>query len=345
MHALQSTFDRRRFLVVSAQVGAAAIGGSAYARSRQPERPTPSFENNTASRTLPTAILGRTGRTVPRLGLGCFPIGGLSKEEDAAAVLDAALLAGVRYLDTAPSYHAGRSESRVGAAVKRWIASHVPDARAAARGELHVATKTLERSADGARRELESSLQRLGLDSVDCIQCHEVHDDWERLFDKDGALAGLEKARDEGLTKHIGITCHRDPSYAINAIKRFPFATALVPINPIDVQHHSFVRGFLPFAAENDIAVIAMKVFGGGFLLNTRDENGEPAYTPGDLLRYALAQPGVGVCVPGCETLEHVRVDAEAVRAFEQPDAAWLEAMEAKAGTHEGKSTEWYKDG
>lgn len=291
---------------------------------------------------LPTATLGRTGRTVPRLGLGCFPVGGLPKEEDAAAVLDAALLAGVRYLDTAPSYHAGRSESRVGAAIKRWTDWRC---RGDARSALYVATKTLDRTADGARRELDASLKRLGLDFVDCIQCHEVHDDWERLFDKDGALAGLEKARDEGLARHIGITCHRDPSYAINAIKRFPFATALVPVNPIDVQHHSFVRGFLPFAAENDVAVIAMKVFGGGFLLNARDENGQPAYTPGDLLRYALAQPGVAVCVPGCDTLEHVRVDAEAVRGFEQPDAAWLEAMEAKAGKHEGKSTEWYKDG
>lgn len=328
------TWTRRTFL--SASAGAALAGLSGLGRGRQ-DSPTAAA----GQPALPTATLGRTQRMLPRFGLGCFPVGGLAKEEDAAAVLDAALNAGVRYLDTAPSYHAGRSELRVGAAIKRWTEAHGPEART----ELYVATKTLDRTADGARRELEASLKRLGIESVDCIQCHEVHGDWERLFEKDGALAGLEKARDEGLTKHIGITCHRDPSYAINAIQRFSFATALVPINPIDVQHHSFVRGFLPFAAENGFAVVAMKVFGGGFLLNTRDEKGERVFTPGDLLRYALAQPGVAVCVPGCETLEHVRVDAEAVRAFEQPDAAWLEAMEARAGTHEGKSTEWYKDG
>lgn len=336
-------WTRRTFLAASAGAALAGLGGLGRGGLTRSVQDSPTAAIQPAA--LPTATLGRTERTLPRFGLGCFPVGGLAKEEDAAAVLDAALQAGVRYLDTAPSYHAGRSESRVGAAVKTWIEAHAPEARTAARGELYVATKTLDRTADGARRELEASLQRLGLDCVDCIQCHEVHGDWERLFEKDGVLAGLGKARDEGLTRHIGITCHRDPSYAINAIKRFPFATALVPVNPIDVQHHSFVRGFLPFAAENGVAVVAMKVFGGGFLLNTRDEKGERVFTPGDLLRYALAQPGVAVCVPGCETLEHVRVDAEAIRAFAQPDAAWLEAMEAKAGKHEGKSTEWYKDG
>lgn len=338
MNQHTATWTRRTFLSASAGAALAGLGGLGR---RVQDSPTAAIEPTA----LPITTLGRTQRTLPRFGLGCFPVGGLAKEEDAAAVLDAVLLAGVRYLDTAPSYHAGHSESRVGAAVKRWVESHAPEGRAAARGELYVATKTLDRTSDGARRELEASLKRLGLEFVDCIQCHEVHDDWERLFEKDGALAGLEKARDEGLTKHIGITCHRDPSYAISAIRRFPFVTALVPINPIDVQHHSFVRGFLPFAVENDVAVIAMKVFGGGFLLNTRDDAGERAFTPGDLLRYALAQPGVAVCVPGCETLEHVRVDADAVRGFTQPDAAWLEAMEAKAGKHEGKSTEWYKDG
>ncbi|MCL4219997.1 MAG: aldo/keto reductase [Phycisphaerales bacterium] len=329
-----SAWTRRTFLSASAGAALAGLGGLGRL-----------WQDSSAaagqSAALPTAALGRTGRVLPRLGLGCFPVGGLANEDDAAAVLDAALSAGVRYLDTAPSYHAGRSESRVGSAIKRWTEAHGPEAR----NQLYVATKTLDRTADGARRELEASLKRLGIDCVDCIQCHEVHDDWESLFAKDGALAGLEKARDEGLARHIGITCHRDPSYAISAIRRFPFVTALVPINPIDVQHHSFVRGFLPFAAENGVAVVAMKVFGGGFLLTTRDEKGERVFTPGDLLRYALAQPGVAVCVPGCETLEHVRVDAVAVRGFEQPDAAWLEGVEAKAGRHEGKSTEWYKDG
>lgn len=338
MSTAPNPWSRRDFLAASASLCAAGVlnSTSAHVWHAQPDRQTPADRPDA----LPSITLGRTGRTVPRLGLGCFPIGGLASEEDAAAVLDAALAAGVRYLDTAPSYQRGRSESRVGAALARWKESHGPDWRS----DFYVATKTLERNADAARRELESSLARLGLDHVDCIQCHEIHDDWQKLFDNDGALAGLEKARDEGLTKHIGITCHRDPSYAVNAIKRFPFLTALVPINPIDVQHHSFVRGFLPFAVENNVSVIAMKIFGGGFLLNTQTESGQPAYTPGDLLRYALAQPGVAVCVPGCDKIEHVAADVAAVSAFAQPEPDWLAAMEARAGKHQGKSTEWYKD-
>jgi len=320
-------WTRRKFLAASAGTCAWALAG-------------PAFGKDGAPAPLPTATLNRTGRRVPRLGLGCFPIGQLASEEAAAAVLDAAIGSGVRYLDTAPSYARGRSERRVGSAVGRWLDAHPETSRE----EFYINTKTLERTADGARRELEQSLERLGLDCVDCIQCHEVHDDWPKLFDDDGAIAGLEKAREEGLTKHIGITCHRNPDFIKSAIERYPFVTALVPINPIDVQHRSFVRAFLDFAVAHDVAVIGMKVFGGGFLLDRTDEKGRPLYTPGELLRYALAQPGVKVCVPGCERVEHVRVDVQAVRAFTQPDAAWLAAMEARAGPHEGKSTEWYKD-
>lgn len=296
---------------------------------------------------LPTIRLGRTASTVPRLGLGCFPLGQLANDDEAHAVLLRALDLGVRYLDTAPSYANGRSERRVGRAVAEWLAADASRARA----DLFIATKTLERTADGARRELERSLERLGLDHVDTIQCHEVHDDWESLFAAGGAIEGLNKAREGALCRHVAITGHRNPKYLIEAIRRFPprddgsgFVTALVPINPIDVQHLSFVREFLPFAAEQGVAAIAMKIFGGGFLLGRTLADGTRAYTPGDLLRYALAQPGVALAVPGCDQVSHVETDRDAVAAFAQPEPAWLAEIEARAGTHEGKTTEWYKD-
>lgn len=327
--------SRRSFLLRASAAGACLAAPWALGRSA------------CGSGEPPTASLGVTGRTLPRFGLGCFPVGQLADEDDAHAVLTRALDLGVRYFDTAPSYARGRSEQRLGRALREWLAADASRSRA----DLFVATKTLERSASGARRELEESLDRLGLEYVDTLQCHEVHDDFETLFAAGGAVEGLQRARGEGLIRHLAITGHRNPRYLVESIRRLPprddgsgFVTALVPVNPIDVQHLSFVRGFLPFAAEQGVAVIAMKVFGGGFLLDRTLEDGAPAYSAGDLLRYALAQPAVAVAVPGCDAIEHVETDHAAIASFTPPDGAWLAEMESRAGVHEGKSTEWYKE-
>jgi aryl-alcohol dehydrogenase-like predicted oxidoreductase len=274
--------------------------------------------------------LGRTGRVVPRLGFGSAPIGRLRSAEDAVEVVKAAIRLGVRYLDTAPSYSRGRAEKRLGAALA---------ACGVNRAEFFIATKTQRRDGAGARRELEESLKRLGVDYVDALQVHEVHDDVDRLFGAGAVVPELEKARDEGLIRHIGVTGHRDPAYLVEAVRRYEFATALVPVNPMDVKHLSFIRGFLPVAAERGTAVIAMKVFAGGGLL----EDGR--FAAGELLRYALSTPHVAAAVPGCETVAHVQEAHAAVSGFEALSAQERAALEARAGTHRGKESEWYKPG
>jgi aryl-alcohol dehydrogenase-like predicted oxidoreductase len=278
---------------------------------------------------LPTVTLGRTGRTVPRLGFGGAPIGRLSSARDAVEVVKAAVRFGVRYLDTAPSYSRGRSEQRIGAALA---------ACGVDRSELFIATKTLRRDGSGARRELEESLERLGTDYVDALQVHEVHDDVDNVFGEGAVLEALQKAKEEGLIRHIGITCHRSPAYIVEAVRRYDFDVALVPVNPLDVKHLSFVQEFLPLAAEKGTAVIAMKVYGGGSLLD------DDRFTAGELLRYALSTPQVDVAVPGCDEIAHVEEAHTAVSGFEVLTADERTALEERAGAHRGKKSEWYKD-
>lgn len=289
-----------------------------------------------AAAAMPRAVLA--GRELPRMGLGAFALGQLRDAEAGVAVARHALDLGMRYIDTAPSYGNGESERRVGAALRAWTAA------GGRREDLFIATKTLRRDGAGARRELEESLARLGVEYVDSVQCHEVHGDYERLFGEGAAAPALEKARDEGLIRHLGITGHRNPKYLVEACRRFDFATALVPVNPIDTQHLSFVREFLPFAVERGIGVVAMKVFGGGFLLHRTLANGEKAFSPAELLHYALSQPGVAVAVPGCERMLHVEEAVAAARGFVTLSAESLAALEGRAGEHQGKQTEWYKD-
>jgi aryl-alcohol dehydrogenase-like predicted oxidoreductase len=260
------------------------------------------------------------------LGIGCYPLSTLVSDHAATAIVRRAFELGVRYVDTAPSYGSGVSELRIGAALQGFD-----------RKDFYLATKTLERGASGARRDLESSLKRLGVDHVDCIQVHEVNEDWETLFAKDSVLTGLEKAREEGLTRFIGITGHRDPKHLIAAIGRYPFATALVPVNPIDPQHLSFVLDFLPRAAKLGVAVIAMKLFAGGRLVF------EKRATAKQCIGFALSKPQVSVIVPGCNTIQEVE-EAYAAALSPLPDAPSLAALEIQVGRHRGTESEWYKD-
>jgi aryl-alcohol dehydrogenase-like predicted oxidoreductase len=279
---------------------------------------------------LPTTLLSGTGRTLPRLGFGGFTICRLPDVDQAVGVVEHAIDSGIRYFDTAPSYGNGTSEQRIGAALKK---------SSVKRSEFFIATKTLERSADGARRELEESLKRLQVEYVDSVQVHAVANDYETAFAENSVLKGLRRAKEEKLIRHIGFTCHANPKYALACLERFDFATALVPVNPIDTKHLSFTKDFLPAAVEKNIGVIAMKVFAGGSLLKNRKASA------GELLRYALSQPGVRIVIPGCEKTEHIDEAVRAVKGFGQPlTAARRKAIEDKVGPHEGRASEWYKE-
>ena len=170
---------------------------------------------------LITAPFGRTGHQSSRVIFGAAALGGMS-ESRAITTLDLAFAAGVNHIDTAASY--GASEERLAP----WLRGH--------RSEVFLATKTEKRTADGARRQLESSLQRMGVDSIDLIQMHNLveDDEWKLAMSDDGALPALIRARDEGLVRHIGVTGHglRIPSMHVRSLERFAFDSVLLPFNP-----------------------------------------------------------------------------------------------------------------
>jgi len=324
---MDQDYTRRSFLAKSATTAVAA--GLLPSSLMYGQETKDKQEKPLTKQPLPMIILGKTGRVLPRVGLGGYRLGTMESEEDAVRILLHAIDCGVRYLDTAPSYASGRSETRIGMAVKQCKLE---------RDAFFIATKTLRRDGDGARKELEESLERLGVEYVDSIQVHAVHNDYESLFGDQAVLKGLEIAKDEGLIKHIGITAHANPEYLIKAVKRYEFDTALVPVNPIDTKYLSFVRDFLPVAVELELPVIAMKVYAGGTLL--RDDR----FTPAELMRYALSQPAVAVAIPGFEKASHVDDACKAMTGFDEPlSKETQEEYEERAGEHEGRSSEWYK--
>lgn len=311
----------RRELLTGA-LGAAVVGASVSARAEAdppPAVPAP-------VKPMPLRDFGATGLKVSVFGLGCFPLGSLPDEDEGVRLARLALDLGCTYLDTAPSYAEGQSERRVGLAI-----------RGRARDSFVLATKTHTRTAADARRDLEGSLKRLGVEQIDLVQVHAVGDaaDMERALAKDGPLAALEKAREEKLLRFIGVTGHRDPQVMRTAIERHAFDALLFPLNCVDPHHRSFVEGTLPAAVKRGLARIAMKVFASGKL----PQLGVDA---GDCLRYAYGLD-VSTAIVGCSTPEQVRLAADVAREARRLTPLEERALLAATLPHRGASTEWYK--
>lgn len=166
------------------------------------------------------APFGQTGHLSSRVIFGAAALGSM-RQERADQVLATLLEFGVNHIDTAASY--GDSELRVAP----WMARQ--------RGQFFLATKTGERTGDGARAGLERSLTRLGVDNVDLIQLHNLvePDEWEVAHGPGGAVEALSRAKDEGLARFIGVTGHglRIAGMHLRSLERFDFSSVLLPYN------------------------------------------------------------------------------------------------------------------
>ena len=142
-------------------------------------------------------------------------------QEVADGVLELLLRFGVNHIDTAASY--GDSELRIGP----WMEKH--------RGKFFLATKTGERSYQGAMDEFKKSLERLQVESVDLLQLHNLThiDDWEQAFSEKGVVKAAVELREQGLAKHIGVTGHGllAPAMHMRSLKQVVFDSVLAPWN------------------------------------------------------------------------------------------------------------------
>jgi predicted aldo/keto reductase-like oxidoreductase len=131
---------------------------------------------------------------------------------------------------------------------------------------VFLATKTHERTGDGARAGLERSLERLGVDHVDLIQLHNLvePEEWETAHGVDGAVAALARARDEGLTRFVGVTGHglRIAGMHQRSLERFDFDSVLLPYNYAllsDPGYRNDVEALLATGASRGVAVQTIK--------------------------------------------------------------------------------------
>ena len=201
--------------------------------------------------TIGHAPFGATGHDSSRVVFGAAALSRVTQDR-ADAVLPTLLEFGVNHLDTAADY--GESELRLAP----WLASR--------RADFFLATKTHERTGDGARAGLERSLERLGVDRVDLIQLHNLveEEEWATALGAGGAAEALARARDEGLCRFIGVTGHglRIAGMHLRSLERFPFDSVLLPYSFVllrDPGYRRDVEELLALCAERRVAVQTIK--------------------------------------------------------------------------------------
>jgi aryl-alcohol dehydrogenase-like predicted oxidoreductase len=273
---------------------------------------------------LPTRVLGRTGKHVSVLAMG----GGsrfltYGTDELAMAAVNHAIDSGITYLDTAYAYANGLSESRIGKVM------------ATRRKEVFLADKFADRDGDQAMRRVEASLKRLQTDHLDLLNIHSLTDegDLASIEAPSGVLKRFYQLRDQKVVGALGITSHTDPTVLAKAIERNDFdcvqmalnaarvgmkgATGGMVINP-DMKT-SFESVALPIAVRKKMGVIAMKIYAADGLVGQA--------TPEKLIQYSLSLPSVALCVIGMPKLEQIADNCRIVKGFKPMPKNEMEEM------------------
>jgi aryl-alcohol dehydrogenase-like predicted oxidoreductase len=269
---------------------------------------------------------GSTGHQSTRVIFGAAALSAM-KQDKADAILDLLLEYGVNHIDTAAAY--GDSELRIGS----WMREH--------RARFFLATKTGDRTYEGARASLVRSLERLKVDQIDLIQLHNLVEEaeWQTAFGQGGALEALAEARAQGLVRFIGVTGHGSQAAAMHrrSLERFAFDSVLFPYNftmlGID-QYRADAEALIKLCSERGVAIQTIKS-----AARRRWQNGNERkfswYEPlrdRDALRRAvhfiLSRPGLYLNSSSDTTILRDILEA----ASEPPAMPTREAMEADVG-------------
>lgn len=200
---------------------------------------------------IPTLPFGRTGHESTRTIFGAAAFWD-TPQKDVDAAMDLLLENGVNHVDTAASY--GRSQELLG----NWIRRNGRP--------FFLATKTEQRTRQAAYDEIRHSLDLLGVDQVDLIQLHALHEeaDWQTAFGPDGVIEAVQQARDEGLVRFIGVTGHGVPvpEFHLRSLAQFDFDSVLLPYSYVMMQNPVYAENFntlTALCAERNTAVQTIK--------------------------------------------------------------------------------------
>jgi aryl-alcohol dehydrogenase-like predicted oxidoreductase len=276
-------------------------------------------EAQSASSEMQYRQLGRTGEKVSAIGVGGYHIGVQSDPAESVRLIRTAIDRGINFMDNSWDYNDGVSEERMGDALKDGY-----------RHKVLLMTKIDGRSKASFDSQLEESLKRLKVDSIDLMQFHEIirMEDPDRIFAAGGAMEGALAAKQAGKLRYIGFTGHKDPAIHLRMFEvakqhGVHFDTVQMPINVMDAHFRSFAKNVIPVAQAEGTGVLAMKVFAGRSILQSK------TVTAMEALHYALAQP-VSVVITGMDSAPILDQAFTAVKTFKPFSESEMAALLAK---------------
>lgn len=235
--------------------------------------------------------LGNTGLKLSCVGFGASPLGnvfGTVSEDDAIASVREAFRLGINYFDTSPFYGGTLSEKVLGKTLK---ALGVP------RDNYIVSTKCgryvegFDFSADRVTRSIDESLERLQLDFVDILLCHDIEfGSLDQVVNE--TIPALQKLKGAGKTRFIGITGL--------PLEIFTYVLDRVPPGTVDVIlsycHHSIndstLEDLLPYLKSKGVGVISASPLAMGLLT----ESGPPQWHPASPELKTACQAAAAYC-------------------------------------------------
>ena len=227
---------------------------------------------------------GRTELEISEIAFGGGRSGGIlidADDDTRRLAVRTALDAGINWFDTAPQYGQGKSEEALG-----WLLEEIPDTP-------FLSTKVMITEADhndiagAVERSLEQSLIRLRRDTVDVLQLHNRigsndKDRWitaDQVLGPGGVTEGMERVREQGLTRFIGLTALGDCHETRRVIDSGRFDSAQVYYNMLNPSSTRATMppawngfnstGIMAACKEQDMAIMAIRVFAASYLASS----------------------------------------------------------------------------
>jgi uncharacterized protein len=267
---------------------------------------------------------GTTGVKLSRLGFGAMrlpitkekgtPLSGAQGIEQSAMIIRYALEKGINFVDSAPYYCHGESETAVGIAVQGWP-----------RERIYISTKFPVESACGRclRLRLELSLRKMKVDYLDFYHFWGIN--WDayvnRIAVDGGPMAEAVKAKEEGLIRHISFSFHDKPENAIKLIDTGNFESMLIQYNLLDRANADAIA----HAHAKGLGTVVMGPVGGGRLgtPSTVIAKATGAATTAEAaLRFVWANEAIDVALSGMETTQQVDQNVATANRMEPLSAA-----------------------
>jgi aryl-alcohol dehydrogenase-like predicted oxidoreductase len=195
--------------------------------------------------------LGRLEHQSSVLIYGAAALGAVTQDVADRSIQEA-LDGGINHFDVAADY--GDAELRLGP----WMTE--------VRDRIFLATKTGRRDRESAWAEMNRSLERLQTDRLDLLQLHAIGDlgELDLASSSNGALEAAIRAQEAGWVGAVGITGHGHdaPATHLEALRRYPFATVLTPLNVVLWRDESYRADYEALVAEarrQDVALMTIK--------------------------------------------------------------------------------------